>query len=203
MLKRFLFTLTLVLLISLPSSGQALDITVFGGYQFGGSFGADRGRYTLKSAENFGVSVDAGLRPGAQLTLSYWRQPSTLHFRPNDAFIPEADLFDMAISYYQIGGLYGLRRGRIMPYGTVTLGAVEFKPQNSNRSNEWKFAFTFGGGVKYYATDFLGVRLQGTFMAPILRGSAMWCQPGDCVIEGGAGILQGNVMAGIFLALGQ
>ncbi|MCW8804629.1 MAG: hypothetical protein OQK57_09535 [Ignavibacteriaceae bacterium] len=83
------------------------------------------------------------------------------------------------------------------------MGATYFKPKDNNVNSDWKYSFTAGGGIKYYFTDNLGVRLQWQFLVPIYFSSAtIFCSDGYCgfFITGGTYLLQYDLTAGLAIA---
>jgi hypothetical protein len=76
------------------------------------------------------------VREGKQLELLYRRKDSKLIF--DAPLSSELTLTDVGIEYWQIGGLGGVPRGDVMPYGLFTLGATHFMPKKSSFGVEWR-----------------------------------------------------------------
>ncbi len=178
------------------------EISPFAGYQFGGKLAIQAGTLSIKDAMNYGGVLDIYVRPGFQVELAYIRQDTELRLR--DAFTGRTSpLFDMAVEYYQIGGLYEVRPGRVRPYGLVSAGLTHFNPKPKDRSSEWRFSFGFGGGIKAFVTERIGFRFQGRLFFPYFgAGGGLWCSvPGGCFVSlNGRLMLQADFTGGIFLA---
>jgi opacity protein-like surface antigen len=184
-------------------SWNRAEITPVIGYQFGGKIGVREGDLTIKDEIDFGILLDLTLRPGAQLEFMYTRQPTVLRLK--DAFFGSTrELFDMAVEYYHVGGVYEVYRGdNIKPYGVMSLGFTHFSPQDAKYSSEWRFSMSFGGGVKVFPTRRVGLRLEGRLLTPFISGgSGFWCSaPGGCFVSlGGTAVLQVSLSAGLILA---
>lgn len=202
-------TLTLVMALALSSSqawaqgAGRFEITPFYGWQFGGSVALLAGDLEIKDAAAYGVILDVTMRPGTQLELSYSRQDTELQFNPFG--LPRETLSDMTVEYWQIGGLGFTQRGGARPFGSFTLGATHYNPDAARFDDEWRFSMVLGGGVKIIPSERLGIRLQGHLLGTFLStGSTIWCGAGGCSFGlFGSGILQGEVSAGVILALGN
>jgi len=185
-----------------PPPWNRIEITPFVGYQFGGSIRIRDGHLRIKDDVNFGFALDITLRPGAQLEFMYNRQSTEM--RIETFYTPKETLFDLAMEYYQIGGLYEVYRDDMFrPFGVMTLGFAHFSPQKSEISSEVRFAFGLGGGVKVFPAQHVGLRLEGRLHFPFVSGgSGFWCGlPGGCAITlGGELMVQVSLNAGLILA---
>ena len=178
------------------------EISPFVGYQFGGKLNVRAGTLSIKDAMNYGAALDIYIRPGVQIELAYIRQDTELWLRDVLTGI-KSPLFDMAVEYFHIGGLYELRPGRVRPYGLVTAGLTHFNPKPKERSSEWRFSFGFGGGIKAFVTERIGFRFQGRLLFPYFgSGGGLWCSaPGGCFVSlDGRLVVQADFTGGIFLA---
>lgn len=200
--KSFIIVVLLLFVGTSDAWAQQTDITLFGGYQFGGNFNAVQGKVKSKDNTHFGVAIDIPLPTGVQAEVYYNYQPSAVRFQRN--FGPTEELFDMGIHYFQVGGVYGLPQGMTVPYGVLTIGATWFDPQTSDYGSEWRFSATAGAGVKVFPSERIGIRLEGRLMMPFqFSGGSLWCGTGGCSVGIGTGtaILQGNVTGGLIIAL--
>jgi hypothetical protein len=178
------------------------EISPFVGYQFGGTLRVQAGDLLLKADMNYGGTLNVAVRPGVQLELAYIRQDTELRLK-DYAFGRTETLFAMAVEYFQVGGLYEPRSGRVRPYGLVTAGLTHFNPKPEDRSSEWRFSFGLGGGFKAFVTERLGFRFQGRLLFPYFGASSgLWCSaPGGCFVSfSGRVILQADFTAGLILA---
>jgi hypothetical protein len=214
----FLFLIMLSLQLSTALWGQGLstwqgsqkttrgiEITPFYGWMFGGSLSVREGDLNIKDNDNFGIAVDIELPYGGgkQLELLWVMQNSRLDLKRYPSGITET-LFDIVTHYFHIGGVYGVRQGNVMPFGSLTLGATLFHPKEEDVSDEWRFSATFGLGAKIYVSERVGLRLQGRLMMPFQwGGGGLWCGTGGCSAGVGTSttILQGDLTGGLIILL--
>jgi opacity protein-like surface antigen len=181
-----------------------IEILGYGGYMWTGSLDAWYGSYSgeldVKDSGFWGIEADINVRPGAQLVLGYSRQDSKMTFGYNSAKLAEGDV---AIEYWQIGGMSGVQKGKVMPFGMFTLGGTRVIPNwgGADSDDVWKFSIVFGLGAKIYLNEKIGLRIQGRMPWTIVDGGAyMGCGGGGCYTSfGGSGIIQGDVSGGLFV----
>jgi hypothetical protein len=198
------------LFLLLPSQvrSQTLEIVTMGGWQFGGKVDVrqeaigEEGELRLPAAWAYGLTLDLRVRSDGQVELIYYRQDTELELKT--PFPGTTDrLFDMAVEYLHVGGLYEVQHGAWYPFAIASLGATHLKPRESGISDEWKFSGALGGGAKIYVSELLGFRAQGRlWMTLIESNSSFFCVlPGGCVVSvAGTVMFQGEVSAGIVLA---
>jgi len=172
------------------------EISVLGGWQFGGTISTFEGNFSIKDALAITGVVDINLRPGAQLEMMYDWQGTQINFGGTK-------LFDADLHYFQIGGLGYVDRGKVEPFGVATLGLTYINPKDSQFSGTTRFSFTLGGGAKIFPTERIGLRLEGRLLMTVIEGAVgLGCGGGGC---GGSlwgwGLAQGVVSAGLILAL--
>jgi len=171
------------------------EISVLGGWQFGGTYSTFEGTYSIKDALAITGVIDINLRPGAQLELMYDWQGTQVDFRGTK-------LFDADLHYFQIGGLGYVDRGKVEPFGVATLGLTYINPKDTQVSGTTRFSFTLGGGAKVFPTERIGLRFEGRLLMTVIEGAlGVGCGTGGC---GGSvwgwGLAQGVVSAGLIVA---
>ena len=181
-----------------------IEILGYGGYLWSGSidayYGTQGGELDLKSGTIWGIEGDVNVRPGAQLVLLYHRQDTELLFRSYG----DVQTFsgDMAVEHWHIGGMSGVQKGNVMPFGMFTLGGTRLIPKFPGATGDiWKFSILFGLGAKIYVSDRVGFRVQGRLPWIIMSGgAAVGCGGGGCYTSfGGSGIVQADVSGGVFV----
>lgn len=180
---------------------RRIEITGFGGMQFGGSTLSRLGQFQLAAKPSYGAMLDIRVRPDATVQFLYDRQDTVLDFRDNHPFFPTRVLVDVAVEYYHAGGTVELSDKRLRPYISMTMGATRFAPGREDLSDEWRFSIGFGAGFKTYVTPRFGVRVDGRVWPTFLRTSGgFFCSaPGGCLVSVEADFLtQGNVTGGLF-----
>ena len=127
--------IAVVLAVSLAGSVSAQDhgimITALGGYQWGGTLKGYYGEAKLNDAGNWGIALDIPVGYDTYVELIYSRQVTDLIYREYNSGTPAEEQIDIAVEYYHIGGLYMAHNDGPKPFGTMTLGATRFAPQES------------------------------------------------------------------------
>ncbi len=133
----------------------------------------------------------------------YSRQDTTLDFQQGGIGGKE-ELFDMAVEYYQVGGIIEFGEETVRPYISLTAGVTRLNPKPSNLDSEYRFSAPVGGGVKVFPSEHIGFRFEGRILVPFYgSGFTIGCGlPGGCYAgaSGFATTLQGNVNGGLIFA---
>jgi opacity protein-like surface antigen len=176
------------------------SVGAFIGYRGGGQ-GTDTNtgaHYQLAPAQTFGLVADFRVSRDTEVEV-LWSQQNT---RVQQTSPVNAQLFDVNIGYYQIGGAYLFTDEGIQPFMVATLGATYFSPRQPGYQNETKFSFGIGGGVKVPVGRHFGLRLEVRAYGTVLdNNSSALCTNGGCVIH-----VSGNLMwqyeanAGVYIA---
>lgn len=194
-------------LASAPASAQdasapqtKFSIGAFVGYRGGGQ-GTDTSTgasYQLASAQTYGLVADFRVSPDTEVEV-LWSQQNT---RVQQTAPVNAQLFDVNVGYYQIGGSYLFTQEGVQPFMVATLGVTYFSPQQPGYQNETKFSFGIGGGVKLPVGRHFGLRVEARAYGTVLNNnSSAVCTSGSCLIH-----VSGNLMwqyeanAGVYLS---
>ncbi len=206
-IKLFLISLFLIFSSSF-SFAQNIEITPYYGYMFAGKLALYQGDFNVKNDANYGVTIDFELdrKSGISVELLYDRLDTRAVLKEYPTNISK-DLFDMSVEYFQIGGLYNKPLNKkFSTFGVFTLGAARMAPDSDKYGDDWRFAVTAGGGIKYFFSKVIGIRLMGRIKMPFyFSGGNVWVGPGGISYGLGAGtaLLQGDLTAGIIFRLGS
>lgn len=162
---------------------RGFEITPFGGARFGGAIDLNSSSPTnvdnlgIRNDWDYGAMLDVDLFPHAQAEFMWDQQPTVLsenYFGGGSSRIGEASL-----STFQWSLLYDfLQPGeKFQPY---IVGGVGFTSYNTNGIIDLgnQLAFNVGGGVKYFLTPHIGVRLEGRYMpSRTTEGVGEYCDP--------------------------
>ncbi|HUJ18015.1 MAG TPA: hypothetical protein VL197_08475 [Nitrospirota bacterium] len=185
----------------IPAMATSLEVTPFAGYTWGGEFNDSVTGETLKVDEtaNYGVMVDFKQDEQSQIELYFSRQATQL--KANERLFTGNPLFDLDIEYFHVGGTYGMDSGKVRPFVVGSLGATHMVPKGPGLDALTKFSLSLGGGVKLFATDRVGLRLEGRWFGTLFNGSgSAFCSSGACAIS-----VQGDLFsqfttnAGVFI----
>jgi outer membrane protein with beta-barrel domain len=176
------------------------SIGAFIGYRGGGE-GTDvntGAHYQLAPAQSYGLVADFRVSPDTEVEL-LWSQQNT---RVQQTSPVNAQLFDVNVGYYQIGGSYLFTNEGVQPFMVASMGVTYFSPQQPGYQNETKFSFGIGGGVKVPVGRHFGLRLEARAYGTVLENnSSAVCTNGSCLIH-----VSGNLMwqyeanAGVYLS---
>ena len=187
-----------LLLLAEVSLAAEVEVTPFLGYHTGGGFDTSEGDLTVDPAANFGLVLSLRTRHDGLVELLYSRQPSMLKA---DGLPESGDLFDLSVEYLHFGGLWEIQTDRMRPILGLSVGGTRLNPGESGIDDEWAFSAGISGGVKYFFTDRLAIRLEGRGLISFFDSSgAIFCgfPPGQCVIAvEGSSFLQIGALAGL------
>jgi hypothetical protein len=187
------------------------EVSGFGGYQFGGRIPTSIGEIDFKDDVTYGVAMEIpmSMKPGSSLLLWYNRMDTDMRL---DSYYGKTTLGSAALHYFQAGGLYNVDKGTpVVPFTLVTLGATWLDPSSSARYQGYtfedvtKFSFMLGGGVKYWTSEKLAIRIQFNLaMTFINSGAYLGVGTGGATVSvGGSGFAQGAILGGLTLKLGD
>ena len=181
--SRVVRTIALVacLLASTASaSAQDFEITLFGGYRFGGDFFEllTQQPLDLDGAPTVGVAVDVPTPSGVHFEALFTHQSADMSV-PGSLFGP-AVRRRISVDHWQAGGLHEFDTGRVRPFLTGTLGLTRYA---TTGDSEMRFGLGAGGGVKLFPTKHVGLRLGGQLFATFVDADAhvFVCSPGICI----------------------
>jgi hypothetical protein len=181
-----------------------IEITPYVGYTWTSSIDVqienEFGELDIESSTSWGAEIDVNIQSGGQLTLLYQRQDSELTFRPGSSRLKET-IGDISVEYFQIGGIGGVQKGKVMPFSMFTIGATRLASKAPLSSDIWKFSLILGFGAKIYLSDHIGIRVQARLPWVVVDGGgALACGGGGCAIAlGGSGFVQPDVGVGLML----
>ncbi len=184
--------LTLILLLltstSTPAQGR-FEVTPFVGYETSGSYPisifsntgpvpAPVNKLRVNDALSYGTFLGFNLTENSQVEFMWDRNNGSYSAR--NALTGEYfKAYDSDIDQFQFGGLYMLRNSehRLRPYIAGSVGFTH--DSNSNGTpNRTEFAYSLGGGVKYYINRHVGLRGDARFMPTYGSSSnATYCDP--------------------------
>lgn len=207
MLNKILIFLTLGLISSLTFGqtrfGQDIEINPYGGFFFGGRLSVSEGRLNYKDVGNYGGTISMNIRGPMRAELTWNSVNSRLVLEKYGTGL-DNELFDMTINYIHVGVTWTAKSGKVQPYGLFSSGVVIFDPDSRKYSSEWLWSFSLGGGLKYYFNRSLGLRLQARLNVPVyfyglyIHGGSGGLGYG---VSGGSAVAQGDVSAGLIIAL--
>jgi opacity protein-like surface antigen len=206
------FIAMLLILITLGIQdlrAQTLEIHGFYGYQLNGKAKLYDGEFRMQNAPNYGGKLAVGLSTTTFIELSYMRSDAEGYLAPYNVSIGPGETYQYNSNYITVGGLQEVDLGKIRPFGTIGMGTVIWSTKELS-GNKWQFQFSLGAGVKFWLSDRIGLRVQGSMMMPLVyNGAGFGCGIGTGGSGCGGGLytritpFQGEFSGGIILKLGN
>lgn len=168
-MRKTLFILLLLVPAGLlaQGSGQRFELTPFVGYRLNTDFEAVSGDFfdadvEIEESATYGVILDIPLgESGWKLELLANRQESTL-IVDEGLLEPTLELGDIDLGIYHAGLLYQWNAGgQVEPFIVFSGGITRLEPDFAGVSAENRVSGSFGGGVKVFFTDNVGLRFEG------------------------------------------
>lgn len=173
------------------STRPGVEITPIYGYSLNGSVNMYRAKFKMENAAHFGGIISVEVMPGTYGEFSYTRSKTTAKY-DDFAFPEKSAKYDMAIDYFQLGGVKELTQGPLVPFGMASLGITWFNMQTHGVSDHVSFSAALGGGIKYFISDRIGIRLQGRLLLPMyFSGGGLFLGIGTGGPSTGVGISTG------------
>ena len=207
--------IALILFTTQEIFGQ-VEIGVFGGWLWTGSIPAWAQDVKVSDKGNYGITAGYQFHDEMLVNFEWNHTENEATFREYliGGGLGDAINVPLTLNYYMLGFNYLVANSEsLVPYGLVNLGLLHTQStaQNPayNNSNNW-FTAGLGGGLRYYLSDRIGIKLQARLLLPMqFGGVGFGCGIGTGGGNCGAGvstytsIIQGDFTGGIVLKLGE
>ncbi|MCT4644220.1 MAG: hypothetical protein N4A74_04470 [Carboxylicivirga sp.] len=171
-------------------TGPRIELTPIYGYSLNGSVNMYRAKFKMENAANFGGIVSLEIMPGTLGEFSYTRSKTTANY--HDFVSGDKTNYDMAIDYFQLGMVKELKKGQVVPFGLASLGITWFNMTTHGVSDHVSFSAALGGGLKFFFSDRIGIRMQGRLLLPMyFSGGGLFLGIGPGGPSSGASISTG------------
>ena len=175
--------LLVIILISVVSifeiQAQGLEITPITGYTFPASYRITSGTARLGDGQNWGGNLGFALNDFMEIELSY-NYMATRATASSPLISNRVDV-RTNVHYAMIGANRLFPTSDAMTFFAgfkMGTGTLAFPDREYN--NVTKFSWGIQGGMKYFATDRIGIRMQANLMMPVLAaGGSLWWSPGS------------------------
>jgi len=161
---------------------RGVEITPFGGSRFGGVIDLNSSSnvdyLTIHSTWDYGALLDVDLVPHAQAEFMWNHQPTFLS--AHDFLTGTTSRIGQAtLDMYHWSFLYELLQpgAKLQPYLVAGMGFTNYNTHGIvSLGNE--FSYNLGGGVKYFFTRHVGLRLEARYSpSRTTEGTALFCDP--------------------------
>ncbi len=178
MRRQLLFIFLLLIAGRVPANG--FEIIPFMGHRFGGSL-EDQDTYRSRDFEagsNWGVILGHTASATTRYELLYSYQDSGLSDRtdPDNAF-------DLEVHYLHLGGTVDISQQRFTPFVSGGMGMTYMSPDRFDLENETLFSLSLGGGLKWYPSNSLGLRLEVRGYGTLTESSGSLFCDGGCDLQ--------------------
>ena len=190
---------------------RRLELVPFGGFFWTTDVSTSQGSIQTAVAADAGLALDLRTGPDSQLEILWAWAGSRSRFVSQFLATPSTEWFDVDFHYLQVGGTSLFPRGDLEPFLSGSLGLLWIAPSDpvlsdgrtADLSGSVLFAFSAGGGLKWWLSRGVGLRVQARFFFPVLFSSgAFYSGPGGATftVNGGIPMVQGDLSLGLVLA---
>lgn len=201
-MKKILFIIGIAVLFSIEAHAQKVEITPQYGYQVGSKYNYYGGYLKFHGSDQYGLTF--GVNASDDITVEFmWAQQNSRVSIKDVVYYPiEEEVTDMQANHYQIGAIHMFGYSDARPFAGLSAGWSTWSPEDSLFDSHTTFTLGLTGGMKYFLTDRLGLRLQGQLLMPVNWGGFYVGGGGGGVTVGGS-VLQLNFSAGLIIGLGN
>lgn len=192
-------------------SPRSLELTPQGGMFWSGTVTGSLGKLVFDVAPEAALTASFPVDERSQVELLY------LFARPQARFVSSSALHDSSPSFgvttqaLQVGGLTAFEVGTVEPFLSGGLGIAWYHPatfpdplsSTIEPADAVVFSFHLGGGVKWWLSDVVGIRVGARLLFPVLfSGGAFLSGPNGAELLVNAGIpaVQGDLTLGLVVS---
>jgi hypothetical protein len=203
-MKKLLIVLSFSFLPLAGLLAQGIEITPITGYTFQAGFNISGGRAFLRDGQNWGGMIGFSPNKLTEVELGYNYMGTSAVARSSSL---QNNVDTPAQVHYATIGMNRLfpASEKMTLFTGAKLGTGTLAFPESNFRNITKFTVGFQGGMKFYASDRVGLRLQANLMMPVVGvGSSLWWSPGGGAAVGVSGwspIVQFGFTGGLIFRL--
>jgi hypothetical protein len=177
-MKKLLILSFLIGIFVMEVRAQGVEITPITGYTFPASYRISSGTARLGDGQNWGGNLGFSLNEFMEIEVSY-NYMATRATASSPLLNDRVDVRTQ-VHYAMIGA------NRLFPtsdamtfFAGMKMGTGTLAFPDGEYRNITKFSLGLQGGMKYFATERIGIRLQANLMMPVLAaGGSLWWSPG-------------------------
>ncbi|MCR9013944.1 outer membrane beta-barrel protein [Aquiflexum gelatinilyticum] len=203
-MKKLLILSFLIVISIMEVRAQGVEITPITGYTFPASYRISSGTARLGDGQNWGGNLGFSLNEFMEIEVSY-NYMATRATASSPLLNDRVDVRTQ-VHYAMIGA------NRLFPtsdamtfFAGMKMGTGTLAFPDGEYRNITKFSIGLQGGMKYFASERVGIRLQANLMMPVLAaGGSLWWSPGGGTAVGVSTfspIVQFGFTGGIILRL--
>lgn len=200
-MKNIIFILALSIVVNF-SYAQKVEITPQYGYQVGAKYNYYGGYLKLKSSDQYGLTFGINATDDISVEFMWAQQNTDIRIKDFQFYPNETKLTDVVVNHYQIGAMHMFGYGDARPFAGLSAGWSTFNPDLNKYDGTTTFTLGISGGLKYFFTERIGIRIQSQLLMPVSWGGVYVGGGGSGVTAGGS-ILQLNFSGGLIIGLGN
>ncbi len=201
-MKHIFIVMAIALALTQTISAQKVEITPQYGYQVGAKYNYYGGYVKLKSADQYGLTFGVNATDDITVEFMWAQQNSNIRIKDFQFYPRETALTDVVVNHYQIGAIHMFGYSEARPFLGLSAGWSTFNPDIDLYDSTTTFTLGLSGGLKYFFTDRIGIRIQSQLLMPVSWGGVYISSGGGGVSAGGS-ILQLNFSGGLIIGLGD
>lgn len=208
MKTRFLLSL-FAMSAFLNLTAQQIELTPQVGYMLTGKAYFYQGTLSTQDNVCYGLTIGIPTSWDTYAEFTYTRSDTKANFFSTKPDFND-ESFDVASNYFLLSGTKQAGTDKIKGFGNASFGGVWYDAKTNSIGDVWRFAFGLGGGVKFYLSDMIGLRLQGRILFPLyFTGGGMYYGIGGGGSGGGvylsstSTVVQGDFSLGLIFQLGE
>jgi hypothetical protein len=182
------------------ANGQKFEITPQYGYQVGAKWNYYGGYVKMKSSDQYGITLNANLGGDVQAEFFWSQQNSSIAVKDVIYFPREEEVTDVQVNHFQFGVIHTFGYSDAVPFFGMSAGWSTFNPDRAIYDSTTKFTLGVSGGLKYFFTDRIGLRMQAQLLMPIQWGG-VYVGPGGSGVTAGGALVIFNFSGGLVIAI--
>lgn len=169
----------IALLVSFASNLYSqVEITPTFGYTISGKVKAVDGDINVEGAASYGGIIGVEIIEHSFIEFTYRRSTPTVVYQPYNSN-EDGRQGTSGIEQYNLGFAqeFEISNDQVLPFANFTMGSTRYTLQDgATNYDSWLFSMSFGGGIKYFFTDNIGLRLQTNLVLPsAFGGNNIYC----------------------------
>ena len=201
-MKNIFIVMAISLALAHSISAQKVEITPHYGYQVGAKYNYYGGYIKLKSSDQYGLTFGINATDDITLEFMWAQQNSSVRIKDFQFYPSETELTDVVVNHYQLGAIHMFGYNEARPFIGLSAGWSTFNPDIDLYDGTTTFTLGISGGLKYFFTNRIGIRIQSQLLMPVSWGGVYVGSGGGGVTAGGS-ILQLNFSGGLIVGLGD
>ena len=201
-MKKIALIFTAIILFAVDAYAQKVEITPQYGYQVGSKYNYYGGYLKFHGSDQYGLTF--GINASDDVTIEFmWAQQNSKVSVKDAIFYPqETEISDIQANHYQLGAIHMFGYSDARPFAGLSAGWSTWNPEDSLFDSHTTFTLGITGGLKYFFSDRIGLRIQTQLLMPINYGGFYAGGGGSGVAVSGS-ILQLNFSGGLIIGLGD